>query len=57
MGLGIFLTVAKAMKRNKTKLILFAPQPQAAEVFASAGISQIIPIVADETAALSLATA
>jgi anti-anti-sigma factor len=52
MGLRMFIAVAKALKRHNAKLVLFAPQPQVNEVFASASLSQLVPIVASEAEAL-----
>ena len=52
MGLRMFIGVAKALKRHNAKLVLFAAQPQVNEVFASASLSQIVPIVGNEAEAL-----
>jgi anti-anti-sigma factor len=52
MGLRMFIGVAKALKRNGAKFVLFAPQPQVNEVFISASLADIIPVVADEAEAL-----
>ena len=54
MGLRMFLGISKALKRHSAKMVLFAPQPQASEVFASAHLSSIIPIVGNEAEALAL---
>jgi anti-anti-sigma factor len=54
MGLRMFLGISKALKRHNAKMVLFAPQPQASEVFASAYLSSIIPIVGNEAEALAL---
>jgi anti-anti-sigma factor len=53
MGLRMFISVAKALKRHGVKMVLFAPQPQVNEVFTSASLSQIVPIVTTEAEALS----
>ena len=54
MGLRMFLAISKALKRHNAKMVLFAPQAQASEVFASAHLSSIIPIVANEADAFAL---
>ena len=54
MGLRMFIGVAKALKRHNAKLVLFAAQPQVNEVFTSASLSQIVPIVGTETEALGI---
>jgi anti-anti-sigma factor len=54
MGLRMFLAISKALGRHHAKMVLFAPQPQASEVFASARLAGVIPIVASEAAALAL---
>lgn len=54
MGLRMFLGISKALKRHHAKMVLFAPQAQASEVFASAHLVSIIPIVASEAEALAL---
>lgn len=56
MGLRMFIGVAKALERHNAKLVLFAPQPQVNEVFASASLAQIMPIAATEAEALRLIT-
>ena len=54
MGLRMFLAISKALKRHHAKMVLFAPQPQASEVFASAHLSSVVPIVSTEADALAL---
>jgi anti-anti-sigma factor len=56
MGLRMFIGVAKALKRYNAKLVLFAPQPQVNDVFVSAGLSQMVPIVGTEAEALKTIT-
>src|SRR5713226_892645 len=51
MGLRMF--IAKALKRHNSKMVLFAPQSQVRETFASAGLAEIVSIVAGEAEALS----
>jgi len=55
MGLRMFIAVAKALKRHNAKMVLFAPQPQVSEVFASAHLAEIVPIASNEAEALSTA--
>ena len=54
MGLRMFLAISKALRRHNAKMVLFAPQSQASEVFASAHLSSIVPIVSNEAEALVL---
>ena len=54
MALRMFLTISKALRRHNAKMVLFAPQPQASDVFASAHLSTVIPIVGTEAEALAL---
>jgi anti-sigma B factor antagonist len=54
MALRMFLAISKALRRHNAKMVLIAPQPQASEVFASAHLSSIIPIVGMEAEALAL---
>jgi len=57
MGLRMFIAIAKALKRHGGKMALFAPQPQVNDVFASASLSAVVPIVGDEAEALGVVTA
>lgn len=57
MGLRIFLNAAKALKKEKKKLILLNPQPLVNEVLTASGISDIVPISHDTAAALADAQA
>jgi anti-anti-sigma factor len=52
MGLRMFIGVAKALRRHKAKMVLFAAQPQVNEVFASASLGEIVPIAGNEAEAL-----
>ena len=54
MALRMFLTISKALRRHNAKMVLFAPQSQACDVFASAHLSTVIPIVGSEAEALAL---
>jgi len=57
MGLRMFIGVKKALARHGAKMILFAPQPQVSEVFATSSLGGIIPIVDNEAAAMAEITA
>jgi stage II sporulation protein AA (anti-sigma F factor antagonist) len=54
MGLGMFITIAKALKRHNAKMVLFAAPSQVRQAFASAGLAEIVSIAAGEAEALSL---
>jgi len=54
MALRMFLAISKALRRHNAKMVLFAPQPQASDVFASAHLSTVVPIVGSEAEALAL---
>ena len=53
MGLRMFIGVSKALKRHNAKMILFALQPQVAQVFDAASLGGIVPIAGDESEALA----
>lgn len=55
MGLRMFIGLAKALKRNNAKLVLFAPQSQVNEVFNTVVLREIMPIVIDEAEAIRFA--
>ena len=55
MGLRMFIGLAKALKRNNAKLVLFAPQSQVNEVFNTVVLREIVPIVVDEAEAVRFA--
>ena len=55
MGLRMFIGLAKALKRNNAKLVLFAPQSQVNEVFTTVVLREIMPIVVDEAEAVRFA--
>src|SRR5262245_15016047 len=52
MGLRMFIGVKKAVARRGAKMILYAPQPQVNDVFATSSMGLIIPIVENEAEAL-----
>ena len=55
MGLRMFIGLAKALRRNNAKLVLFAPQSQVNEVFTTVVLREIMPIVIDEAEAIRFA--
>jgi anti-anti-sigma factor len=55
MGLRMFIGLAKALKRNNAKMVLFAPQSQVNEVFNTVVLREIVPIVVDEAEAVRFA--
>ena len=55
MGLRMFIGLAKALKRNNAKMVLFAPQSQVNEVFHTVVLREIVPIVVDEAEAVRFA--
>lgn len=57
MGLRMFIGIAKALKRNNAKMVLFAPQSQVNEVFDTVVLRDIVPIVVDEAEAVRYAAA
>jgi anti-anti-sigma factor len=57
MAIRMFLSIAKALARKGRRLVLFAPSPQVADVFAMASLGEVIPIAADAEAALANAGA
>jgi anti-anti-sigma factor len=57
MGLRIFLSSAKVLKRENKKLILLKPQPLVNEVLEASGISDLISVQHDEATAVAEAQA
>ena len=57
MGVGMFISCAKALAKKNGKLVLFAAQPAVQQVLEVAGLNSITPIVADIDAALAAALA
>lgn len=55
MGLRMFIGLAKALRRNNAKLVLFAPQSQVNEIFTTVVLREIMPIVVDEAEAVRFA--
>jgi anti-anti-sigma factor len=57
MGVGMFISCAKALAKKNGKLVLFAAQPAVQQVLEVAGLNSITPIVAYIDAALAAALA
>jgi anti-sigma B factor antagonist len=55
MGLRMFIGLAKSLKRQNAKIVLFSPQNQVNDVFNTAMLRNIVPIVADEAEAVRFA--
>jgi anti-sigma B factor antagonist len=55
MGLRLFISLAKSLKRQNARLVLFAPQNQVSEVFHTVLLHDLVPIVADEVEAVRFA--
>jgi anti-anti-sigma factor len=54
MGIRMLISASRAMAPRKTKLVLFAPQPMVSDVLNHTALADVIPIAADEKAALAL---
>ena len=57
MGLRLFLSAAKALHREKKKLVLLKPQPLVKDVLDSSGIGDVVMVTNDSAAALAAAQA
>ncbi|HEY4265806.1 MAG TPA: STAS domain-containing protein [Micropepsaceae bacterium] len=55
MGLRMFIGIAKQLRRQNARMVLFAPQSQVSEVFHTVLLREIVPIVADEAEAMRYA--
>lgn len=53
MGIRMFITVARSLRQRQAKLALYGAQPMVNEVFENVSLHDIIPIVADETEAIT----
>jgi anti-sigma B factor antagonist len=56
MGLRMFISIAKQLRRKNARMVLFAPQTQVNEVFHTVLLREIVPIVADEAEAMRYAS-
>jgi anti-sigma B factor antagonist len=54
MGIRLLITTARFLSLRKAKMVLFGPQPLVRESFEHVSLDHLIPIAADETAALEL---
>ena len=54
MGIRMLISASRAMALRKTKLVLFAPQPMVSDVLNHTALADVIPIAADEKAAIAL---
>jgi anti-anti-sigma factor len=53
VGIRVLLKAARAIRGNKGVLVVFAPTDEAQRVLRSTGIDTIIPVVADQAAAIA----
>jgi len=53
LGVRMFIAVARSLKLKNARLVLVSPQEQVREVFDHVSLSDIIPVCANETEALS----
>ena len=54
MGIRMLISAARTLRQSGHKLVLVGPQSLVGEVLENAGLGQIVPIAADERAALQL---
>lgn len=54
MGIRMLISAARAMALRKTQLVLFGPQPLVSDALNHAALANVIPIVADQGAAIAL---
>lgn len=53
LGIRMLVAAGRVATRRGRRLVLVAPQPQVAEVFSVVALDDLIPVVADEAAALA----
>jgi anti-sigma B factor antagonist len=53
MGIRMFITVARSLRQRQAKLALYGAQSMVNEVFENVSLRDIIPIVADESEAIT----
>jgi anti-sigma B factor antagonist len=53
LGIRILISGARAADRAGRQLVIFGAQPAVAEVFATVALDELVPVVADEAAALA----
>jgi anti-anti-sigma factor len=54
LGMGMLVSVAKALQRNGTKMVLLAPTAMVQQALDAAGIDNVIPIAHSQDEALQL---
>ena len=47
LGIGLFVTATKGLKRNQARLVLYAPNENIRAVFAKAGLKDFLVVVSD----------
>jgi anti-anti-sigma factor len=57
MGLRMLITLARALSRKGGILVLYAPQPLVDEVFTTASLHEIVPVLPDAESAAAAARA
>jgi anti-anti-sigma factor len=55
MGLRMFIGIAKQLRKQNARMVLFSPQAQVDDVFNTVLLRNIVPIVADEAEAVRFA--
>ncbi len=53
MGIRMLISVARSMKQRHAQLALYNPQPLVKETLDSVSLSEIVPVVDDELAAIA----
>jgi anti-anti-sigma factor len=53
IGIRVLVKTARAISNRKGRFVVFGPTEEARKVLRSTGIDAIIPVVADETAAIA----
>ncbi len=53
IGIRVLLKAARAIGNKKGQFVVFAPTDEARRVLRSTGIDTIVPVVADQTAAIA----
>lgn len=53
LGIRMLIAAARQATRSRRRLVLFGVQPAVSEVFSTVALDDLIPIVADEAAALA----
>jgi len=53
MGIRMLITIARSLKQRHAAIALYAAQPLVRETLDNGSISEIIPVVADEAAAIA----